>query len=396
MKKSILILFSLLFGIILGYSIFFLVYYSTFDEKLKKKIIPKEKYEIILKYLNIVNHIRPDYVSSPELVYSIINHYTNGTNILMQGDSWFEQINFPAKDNAESYFDVNIINPIQNDLKSFNFILNWAKHRNIGIINSGTGSYSPSLMSIQLEILEKDFNIYPEVLITYIDQTDIGDEICRYSQNKVYQNGSLIRVGSTKSLSKSIFNYTRILELSKIDLSFDSKFLKVFNSVNYEINWEIKKFIYINYIRFLNIFKKNKIKKCSISEILSYLSNSSDQEITYFKYSVDEYLKRVLSKEHIKQVYLVTFPHLYQLKNIYEKKQTELINVSNLIDDVIKEGEGSFKNVHHINFSKIVSENQEMFQYDDYLFDNMHLKQKPHELFISEIFKILDYTYLKN
>ena len=110
-KKIILILISLFIGIILGYSAFFLFYSIKFDEKIKNTFVPKEKYEIILKYIEIVNHIRPEYVNTSELVYSVINPYSSKVNILMQGDSWFEQINFPAKDNAKSYLDVNIIYP---------------------------------------------------------------------------------------------------------------------------------------------------------------------------------------------------------------------------------------------------------------------------------------------
>ena len=226
-EKFILILISTFIGFILGYSTFFLFYYNKFDEKIKKILVPKEKYEIILKYLDIVNHIRPEYVNTSELVYSVINPYSSKINILMQGDSWFNQINFPTKDNAKSYKDVNIIEPTRNDLKSLNFISNWAKKRDIGVINAGTGSYSPSLMSVQIEVLERDFNIFPNILVSYIDQTDFGDEICRYSKNKIYENDKLSRVSSTKGLDKSAFNYSRMMKLNEINLNYDSKFLKV-------------------------------------------------------------------------------------------------------------------------------------------------------------------------
>ena len=122
-EKFILILISTFIGFILGYSTFFLFYYKKFDEKIKEILVPKEKYEIILKYLDVVNHIRPEYANTSELVYSVINPYSSKINILMQGDSWFNQINFPAKDNAKSYHDVNIIEPTRNDLKFIKFYL---------------------------------------------------------------------------------------------------------------------------------------------------------------------------------------------------------------------------------------------------------------------------------
>ena len=172
--------------------------------------------------------MRPEYSDYSHLMFSVINDYKNKNNILFQGDSWFEQINFPANDNAESYKDVNLKNPEIDDFKSLNYIRDWSKSKNFGAINAGTGSYSPSLMSIQLEVLEKDFKIMPDILVAYIDQTDLGDENCRYKLNKVYSDNKLIRVEATKSLTRQAFDYTKMLKLSEINLTSKPKFLKVF------------------------------------------------------------------------------------------------------------------------------------------------------------------------
>ena len=391
-EKFILIIVSSFIGFLIGYTIFFLFYFNKFDEHIEESLIPKKKSEIILKYLDQVNHVRPEYVESSELIYSVINQYSSKENILMQGDSWFNQINFPTNDNAKNYRDVNIIKPSRNDLKSLNFISNWAKKRNIGIINAGTGSYSPSLMSVQLEILEKDFNIFPNILVSYIDQTDFGDEICRYSKNKVYENGKLSRVSATKGLDKSAFNYTRIMKLSEINFNYNSKFLKVLNSINFEIVWELKKFFFINSSKLKNIFNKDEVKKCTLKQIISYLKNPTESEINYFKISVNEYIDRIKSKTNIKQIYLVTFPHLDQLKYILDNNNSKLLNISNIIDEIVEESNSnSFKKIIHINFSNIIKENKEMFNYNDYLFDKIHLKQNPHKKFISEIFQRIVY-----
>lgn len=393
-EKIILILISTLISFLLGYLAYFTLYYKKFDEKLKRggALVPKEKYEIILKYLDIVNHIRPEYVNTSELVYSVINPLSSKKNILMQGDSWFAQINFPARDNAKGYHEVDIIEPTRNDLKSLNFISNWAKKRDIGVINAGTGSYSPSLMSVQIEILERDFNIFPNILVTYIDQTDFGDEVCRYSKNKIYENGKLSRVSAIKGLDKPAFNYTRIMKLSEINFNYNSKFMKVLNSANFEIYWEFKKFYSINSSRLKNIFKNNEVKKCTLGQILSYLKNPTEAEINYFKTSVFEYLDRVKSKTNIEQIYLVTFPHLDQLKYLFNEDNPKSINISNIIDEIVEESNNnSIKKIKHINFSKIIRENKEMFHFNDYLFDKIHLKQNPHKKFISEIFEQIVY-----
>ena len=45
---------------------------------------------------------------------------------------------------------------------------------------AGTSSYSPSLMSAQLNTIRSHFKELPETIIAIIDQTDLGDELCRY------------------------------------------------------------------------------------------------------------------------------------------------------------------------------------------------------------------------
>ena len=46
-------------------------------------------------------------------------------------------------------------------------------------------------MTAQQYILKKDLNINPDILIVYIDQTDIGDELCRYKDNIYNNDGNL-------------------------------------------------------------------------------------------------------------------------------------------------------------------------------------------------------------
>ena len=392
MKNIFLLVVSTFIGIILGYIFFFGSYYITFEDRIKNTISSKEKFELINKYTKIVNHIRPEYSNYTELIYSVINKYNNSNNILMQGDSWFEQINFPTNDDAESYKNVNINNPIPEDLKSHKYIKEWSETKNIGVINAGTRSYSPSLMSVQLEVLEKDYGIFPNILISYIDQTDLGDENCRYKANKVYNNNKLIKVGATKTLTRQAFDYTRMLKLSEINLSSDSKFFKVYKLVNYQLQFEVSKFLKKNYYKISNIFKggwsNRKIKKCRIGEIQSYLKNPKDNEIKYFKSSLEEYLNKAKNKNHINKIYLVSFPHLTNLKNIIEEEKNDYINISDVIDEVLNQNSNTFENkVKHINFSKKIALNRNLFTYEDYLFDNIHLKQNPHKRFISEIFK---------
>ena len=124
------------------------------------------------KYSNILNHLRNvnlnwDYDGNQEnFLFSVINDFNQSKkNILLQGDSWMEQINL--------------------ENQSLKNITNYSKKNNFGIINAGITSFSPTLMKLQYEILKKDFNIHPDIVIAYIDQTDIGDEICNYKKKDI-------------------------------------------------------------------------------------------------------------------------------------------------------------------------------------------------------------------
>ena len=57
-------------------------------------------------------------------------------------------------------------------------------------IFSASNAQSPlmSLCDEAMAVLEKDFQVFPSIVIAYIDQTDIGDEICRYKNNKECKN----------------------------------------------------------------------------------------------------------------------------------------------------------------------------------------------------------------
>ena len=46
--------------------------------------------------------------------------------------------------------------------------------------------------------------------------------------------------------------------------------------------------------------------------------------------------------------------------------------------------------IKHINFSKIITKDNKIFKYEDYIFDNMHLKQKAHKQFLEETLKNVD------
>ena len=94
-------------------------------------------------------------------------------------------------------------------------------------------------MNLQLDVLQEDFQIFPVIVIAYIDQTDIGDEICRYKNNKIYKNGILKSVQPEAHLMyKDLFNYSQIYGLSRIYLNDNSKIIKTFQAFIMDIEMQ--------------------------------------------------------------------------------------------------------------------------------------------------------------
>ena len=99
------------------------------------------------------------------------------------------------------------LNNQDDNLVSLNLVKKFGDKKKVGLINAGIGSYSPTLMNIQLDVLQEDFKIFPDIVIAYIDQTDIGDENCRYKYNTVYKNGILLAPACSKWVANEIKNY---------------------------------------------------------------------------------------------------------------------------------------------------------------------------------------------
>ena len=128
----------------------------------------------------------------------IFNQITKGSKktILFQGDSWVEIINYYPE--AKSFLEKNF--------------------RDFSLFNAGITSYSPSLMKVQLDYLVNIIKMKPNYLVLYIDQTDIGDENCRYKYLKKYNsNNSLISVPYEEyPISGKILNMDKMIKLNEI------------------------------------------------------------------------------------------------------------------------------------------------------------------------------------
>tara|TARA_B100001964_G_C13945355_1_gene470864 strand:- start:9 stop:374 length:366 start_codon:yes stop_codon:yes gene_type:complete len=119
-------------------------------------------------------------------------------------------------------------------------------------------------------------------------------------------------------------------------------------------------------------------------------------DINYFSSTIINYLKEIKKKKHIKKTFLVTFPHKAHFVK-KGKKSIYRLNVSDIVDQVVKEK----KEITHVNFSKLVQEifsQESNFNPNDiFKKDNIHLNSVSHaKIFINGILVELDKFFINN
>lgn len=369
MKKNVaLIFFSLIFSAILTYFLVFTWVFAVQKYKDKNNFTNLKNLNFHIKLSNKVHHLRGHnwphhkremFWKKEDYLFTVFSKFDEDKdNYLIQGDSWAEYIVFK-----------DLIN------KS---LQNIVEKRGIGLINSGISSYSPSPMKVQFEILEEKYDFKPDYLISIIDQTDIGDELCRYKHNIVEkENGTVSHIkrefntGAVMDASK-YYTFSRIILENKRFINFhitNYYFLKTFN--------EIKTRIF--YIKKLGL-QDSKSYQCRFQEIQKYLYNLNEKDKNYFKKRTQEYFDFLNSKKYLKKVFVVTFPHEKHLNGEYKVNVSKIINELDFNSKIV-----------HINFNDIIQKNQ--FQKDNiYGFNDpaSHLKEEAHALYIKKIFEIIE------
>ena len=372
MRNSYLVIISCLVSIAVIYMLLFIYTFFNFHNEFKSTFKSLENLNFHEKYSEKIHHIRNERLLDrlwkkpkvEDLLFTTINTLENKEVIvLFQGDSYMQQLT-SSKDNI-----------------STKLVQKFKSKKKVGFINAGIASYSPSLMSLQLDILEEDFKIFPNIIISYIDLTDFEDENCRYKNNKIYENGILKSVKpESYSMYRTVFNYSRIYGLSKISLSDSSKISKTFQLINFKLKYGLKKSGIRFYRKYISNLEsdKEKVKKCYGGEILEYLIH--DEKTKYFADQVKEYLTKMEQKKHIDKIFLVTFPHKGNFNKILK------INVADIIDSIVQDK----KNITHINFSKTLL-NDKNFNYENiWATDQVHLNPENYaNLFMKKILEEL-------
>jgi hypothetical protein len=353
MKKKLFISLTLILSVLLVYSISFTFIFLNLENFLHPKFKNKQANFFYKNNSQITNHLRqPEILDATnknlnEYIFSYIGNNKNSEVMLFQGDSWFQQI----------YEYESATQFIKNNLEKY-----------FTIINAGSLSFSPSLMSVQLTLLKNKFNIKPSYLIVYIDQTDLGDENCRYRYLKKYDvNGKLVAVPYEENpTQRDIVNPDIYIQNSNIFFNNESKFIKTYSYINYKIT---KFFIKIKKSYQRKILNKNFSGSCPFSKIQESLIKYKSPEINYFKDSLIEYLNKVERDKNIKNIFIVTHPHKKHLVN----KKFE-VDVSDIVAEVLEQ----YPKIFHINFSKKIKENPKLYDNlnDIWLSDESHLKEE--------------------
>lgn len=360
MKKIVFksIIFFLLFS--LTYFLFGL--WGLIEISKNKKLLFKSKENFIFhkNYSNKIHHLRDANRWGDKengYLFSVINeNITNGKTILLQGDSWIESIS---------------------EIKqSEKMIKNFATKNNYKVYNAGVTSFAPSLMHKQYEILKQEFNIKPDLLIIYIDQTDIGDEFCRYKDKKIYsKNGKLKRI-SREKFTRATYDYSKLYLYS--ELNFQSTLNKIIKFPVKKTNYFLKRNINLINNIFKNGYKNRNVFKCGFREIMKELENYDSNAEKNFKKSLNEFLDYLADEKNIEKIFIATFPHKRHLNNTYS------VDVSNYVNDTLSLSKD--KRINHINMSKIDFSNfnnNEMYKPYDLA---SHLNDVYHsEIFIKNI-----------
>lgn len=258
------------------------------------------------KIYSKVNHLRnPLIFKKDEIFFTKISNNNlkqeNKKNILIQGDSWIENL--------------IIFESTRNKLIEF------SRSENLDIIIAGVSSYSPSVYHAQFNVLKNYYGIVPDQVIVMFDQTDFGDEICRYKNMRRYEKDELVVKNYDFDDARILYNLKNIfLRISILnDDSFAAEKL-------IKILWIKVKEQYLS--KFIN---KKKGVECTFDKIIDpLLTNAKKKDYKYFNKVVDEYFNE-LSK-FVNRINVLTHPHYNHVNGKYKYKITDILNIKLLED----------------------------------------------------------------
>ena len=271
-----------------------------------------------------------------DFMFSEINSFSpqNKMNILIQGDSWGEGFS--------SY------------KKSRKRLGTIAEKFSVGIVNAAVTSYSPTPMTIQLRRLRQDFDLEPDVVMAIIDQTDIGDEECRYFPSLVKDDrGQLQGIESEGPENREPYSTYWTLRYADIANSAQLNIIK------------LARLAYVSNVEKWRMPSAQPGSRCGWARIISYLVTGGDKRTEeIFARALEGYITEVFSDENVRKLFMVSHPHRRHTK--YADGDRYKGNVSELIENIVKHDE----RVIHINFNRNFLEFYENLDEDDIFREN--------------------------
>lgn len=267
--------------------------------------------------------------------------------ILLQGDSWAHNLELHASD---ILFE-NMTN---------------GGHK---IISAGTSSFSMSNYAAQLNYLINQKNIVPNTILVLTDQTDLGDELCRYqpyTKTDREQGRPYIRVKMEEPFKSFGYNYEARLAL--INANWATPRIGILAR---HLSYTFSKSIYARWIRakFGNVIKSRTSRSLGIYKIfyesacfendlniLDPLKTRNTAANTLYIKTIRNYIKTA-KISGVKRVIFFTHPHL---KHLEEGDREYEVNIKDLVETALaglKETESI--EVEHVyltpNFSQALS-----------------------------------------
>ena len=191
-----------------------------------------------------------------------------------------------------------------------------------------------------------DQGIRPGIIISYIDQSDLGDEVCRYQNYTTVKYGKAddsslgshrlptVTVRPYVNSGEMVFEYTPIVRLFRSPFSST----RVIAEVIYRIQRKFKK----------TFLGETYSEKCTWKDISRELKEPSRASIAYFEQMLVAYIDSIFIRYPDMRLYLVTHPHLGNLDGSYR------VDVGDIVASQIKKSQ--FKErIIHLNFSNMMS-----------------------------------------
>lgn len=321
------------------------------------------QFKLLKEYYSQLHHLRDPYVKwagrTQNLMFSTVNsHGKNSGDILIQGDSWAEQL--------------------VHNKASLSLLENYGRQKRVGIIVGGTTSYAPTVMTAQLRILRSEFKIEPSVIVAVLDHTDIGDELCRYRDLVEFSND-----GNVERVRPEPYNSSEPMALKK---SIQNREI-LFGEAQ-----PIVKLFKIAFYRAKNIVFRNAAKRCGWSKISEPLKKGiSEQDHEYIKSIIKSYIRRVFSNGRVQKLLFVIHPH--KLHNAIGHQKYKFYWNQLLVKTVAEVDEN--RNIEILDFQSVFPsiyldnkiDNRDIYARDD---PASHLSKSAYPLFAKRILQHVD------